>query len=261
MMRITDKGLVIKEVKLRESDRILTLLTAGHGVVQVCARGSLKPGGKLFSASGLFCYAEWTMKEGKNLYNAEEAAVIEVFFGLRSSLEALALATYMAEIAALLALAENEAGTILRLVLNCLHLLCRETMPPLAVKALFELRALSETGFMPDILMCDGCGRYEGGPFYLNPRDGSLLCEDCAGKRQQTPNLNPQALAALRHIVLSGEDKLFAFRLVGASLGMLACLAEAYLLFHLEYPPKSMAYLKTVLDADTGRPDISEENG
>ncbi len=255
-MRITDKGLVIKEVKLRESDRIVTLLTAKHGLVQACARGSMKPGSKLFSASGLFCYAEWTLKEGKNLYNAEETNVIEVFFGLRSSIEALALATYITEIAAILSPTGDEAGTVLRLVLNCLHLLSKQAMPLSAVKALFELRALSETGFLPDILMCGGCGRYEGGPFFLNTRDGSLLCGDCAQRQQLAPNLNPQALAALRHIVLSGEEKLYGFRVSGASLAMLARLAEEYLLFHLDYPPKSMAYLKTVLDEGNN----SEEN-
>lgn len=246
-MKITVNGLVLKQVKLREADQILTLLTPGHGIVSASARGSLRPKNKLFSGSGLYCYSEWTLHEGKAMFSVDEATPIEVFFGLRQSIEALAVAAYIAEMLIILSPTGEEAGVLLRLALNCLHMLSHGKMEPATVKAVFELRALSESGYMPDLLACDDCAAYEKPFFYFEPHSGTLLCGDCAAKRELAPNLNAPGLAALRHVVLSEESRMFGFRLEGDGLPMLYHVAEAYVLYHLDYPPKTLAFVKTVL--------------
>ncbi|NLW77872.1 MAG: DNA repair protein RecO [Ruminococcaceae bacterium] len=246
-MKITEKGLVLKEVKLRESDRILTLLTAGHGVISASARGSLRPGNKLFSASGLFCYSEFVLHEGKTMYTVDEASPIEVFFGLRQSLEAVSLAAYIADIVQILSPTGAEAEKLLRLALNSLHMLSLEKRSPAFVKAVFELRALAESGYLPNLLACGNCGKYEEATFFFDAGQGTLLCGSCAGEAEKTPNLNAAALSALRHIALADDARLFNFELGPESLALLARATEQYLLFHLDYPPKTLAFLKTVL--------------
>ena len=49
-------GLVLKETRYREADRILTILTPKLGVITAMAANSLRLKSKLFSACGLFCY-------------------------------------------------------------------------------------------------------------------------------------------------------------------------------------------------------------
>ena len=44
-------GLVLKETRYKESDRILTILTPGLGVISASAQSSLRLKSKLFSAS------------------------------------------------------------------------------------------------------------------------------------------------------------------------------------------------------------------
>ena len=51
-------GLVLKETRYKESDRILTILTPELGVISASAQSSLRLKSKLFSACGLFCYSE-----------------------------------------------------------------------------------------------------------------------------------------------------------------------------------------------------------
>src|SRR5699024_3583228 len=90
-MQMTTPGLVLREVKFRESDRMLTILTP-QGVVSASAKGSLRLKSKLFSACGLFCYSDFTLYEGRDgVYSVDEAQVRRVFFELRSRVEALAL--------------------------------------------------------------------------------------------------------------------------------------------------------------------------
>ncbi len=246
-MKINTNGLVLREVKLRESDKILTVMTPTLGVISVSAGGSMRPTNKLFSASGLFCYAEWTLFEGKTMFRADEAAPIEVFFGLRNSIEAMSLAAYIADLLQILSPTGEEADRLLRLALNSLYLLAQQKKDPRLVKAVFELRSLSESGFMPDLLGCGDCGRYDGAGFAFSTKDGTLLCGDCARQRGVAPNLDAAALAALRHAVLADDEKVFAFTLKDDSARQLTAVAEEYALCHLDYPPKTLSFLKTVL--------------
>ena len=49
-MQLVTPGLVLREVKVGESDRILTILTPEHGLISASAKGSLRLKSKLFSA-------------------------------------------------------------------------------------------------------------------------------------------------------------------------------------------------------------------
>ena len=75
-------GLVLKETRYKESDRILTILTPELGVISAAAQSSLRLKSKLFSACGLFCYSELTLVPGRNMYTVREAEVKNVFHGI-----------------------------------------------------------------------------------------------------------------------------------------------------------------------------------
>ncbi len=243
---MTVNGLVLKEVKLREADKILTLLTPG-GIISVSARGSMRPKNKLFSASGLFCYSEWTLFNGRTMYRADEATPVELFYGLRNSIESVSLAAYIAELLCLLSPTGEEAARLLRLALNCFFLLSEDERPAGTVKAAFELRSLAEAGFMPDLEACAACGEEEDIRFF-DRRTGSLLCGACMQEAQLEPNITAGTLAAMRQITAAELPRLFAFSLKGESEAVLRHMAEEYMLFHLDYPPKTLAFLRSVLD-------------
>lgn len=245
---IVTPGLVLREIKYKEADRILTILTPQLGVISAMAKGSLRLKNKLFSACGLFCYSEFTLFPGKNMYTVDEAAVKTVFHGLSKSVEAMSLAMYMGELAIMFSPSGSEADTVLRLLLNSLYLAAENKAPVPQIKAVYELRLCSECGFLPQLLMCKGCGLYEGGDFYLDPQDGRLLCADCVAKEGGRPNLDAGALYAVRHICLANDKKIFSFRISGQSSHKLCHIAERYALAHMEGIPKSYSFLKSVME-------------
>ncbi len=247
-MQIATTGLVLRQVKVGEADQILTLLTPELGVISASARGSLRLKNKLFSACGLFCYSEFTLTSGRTTWFIDAAQVRRTFHSLSRSVETSSLAIYLAELAAAQAPAPAEAGALLRLLLNCLYMLSEAKRLPRQIKAIYELRSMVLGGYMPDILACAGCGRYEGGDFRLDPREGVLLCADCAARQDRPTNLDAGALYALRHICLAEDDKLFNFTLKPASLARLGKVSEAYHLARAEQIPKSLDFLKTVLE-------------
>ena len=197
-------GLVLKETRYKESDRILTVLTPELGVISASAQSSLRLKSKLFSACGLFCYSEFSPTG-------------------------------------------QEAQRELRLLLNCFYMVSESKTDLRVVKAVFELRTMSECGFMPQIVCCRDCGVYDGAAFYLDVQEGHLLCADCAAKQGKTCNLDQGALYALRHICLVDDKKIFAFKISVGSLEKLAAVAERYALVHLDKPLKSYNFLKSLL--------------
>ena len=98
-MQIATTGVVLHQVKVGEADQILTLLTPDLGIVSASAKGSLRLKNKLFSASGLCCYSEFTLTSGRSHYFVDSAQVKKVFYGVAETVEGMSLATYMAEIA------------------------------------------------------------------------------------------------------------------------------------------------------------------
>lgn len=240
-------GLVLRETHYKEADRILTILTPDLGVISASAPGSLRLKSKLFSACGLFCYSEFVLAQGRNMYTVREAEAQNVFNGISKSIEAMSLAMYLAEMASSLSPAGQEAAKELRLLLNCLYMISEGKADLRVIKAVFELRTMSECGFMPQLVCCRSCGVYDGAEFYLDALEGHLLCAECAAKEGKDCNLDQGALYALRHICLVEDKKIFAFKISLSSLEKLSAAAEQYALVHLDKPLKSYKFLKSVL--------------
>ena len=247
-MKCTVHGLVLREVKTGEADRILHVLTPTMGVISVSAKGSMRPKNKLFSGSSLFCYSEWILKEGRSIFFADEATPVEVFFGLRQSIESIALASYIAELMQIFSPTGEEARCMLKLTLNSFFLLSNQKRSPQFVKTVFELRSLSEAGFMPEVETCAECGREEDTRFCFNTHGGTLLCSGCAARHKIYTNLDAAALMALRHIVLSEDDKIFSFNIPEESMAELNRVAEQFAIYNLNYPPKTLTFLKSLID-------------
>ena len=248
MDTIVTMGLVLRETRYKEADRILTILTPELGVISASAPNSLRLKSKLFSACGLFCYSEFVLLPGRNMYTIREAEVRNVFHGISSTIEGMSLAMYLAEMAAALSPTGEEAAKELRLLLNCLYMISEGKTDLRVVKAVFELRTMSECGFMPQLVCCRDCGTYdEGDAFYLDAQEGHLLCASCAAKAGKNCNLDKAALFALRHICLVEDKKIFAFKISVGSLEKLSAVAERYALTHMDKPLKSYDFLKTLL--------------
>ena len=103
----------------------------------------------------------------------------------------------------------------------------------LLLKSVVELRLLSLTGYMPNLVGCEECGCYEAEEMLFYPRHGMLLCGDCARGVQKDGGgipLSQGVLTAMRHIVYVDFEKLFSFSLPEDGLKQLAKASERYLL-------------------------------
>lgn len=244
-MRMNTDGLVIKEHKTSGDDRLVTVLTRDYGVLRAFVRGAQRIKSRSQCGSQMFSYADFSIYRGRDAYVIDEVQPKEIFFDLKNDIGKLALAQFFCELQYELAPQESEADSFLRLTLNCLHMLSKDKKPPLQLKSIAQLRTLSLAGYMPDLVACEGCGKFEDEQMYFCVYDGHLYCRDCVGDIP-CEELNMGVVTAMRYICYSSDDKLFSFSLSNENYASLSAVTEKYLLAQTNKKYKTLDFYKSL---------------
>ncbi len=233
--RFTTEALVIKEMNVGESDRLVTLFTRDYGIIRAFASGAKSIKSKKGAATALLTYSSFTILKKKDTYKIYEATPIRLFFGAGSDIEVLSLAQYFCELSGVLVSSGVPDGEFLRLILNSLHFLTKEKRYPPLIKAITELRASALSGFMPDLVACDGCGKFEDDIMYFDISGGRLLCGDCKIEGARLIPIDRTILTSLRHIVYSEFKKLYSFTIPNESAKRLSDITGEYITLQTDH--------------------------
>lgn len=250
-------ALVLREVRYKEADRILTLLTDTEGKLTVKARGALRKSSRIAAATQQLTYAEMTLFGNRGRWTVNEAVVLESFDGLRGDMEKLALGSYFAECTEALSVEDQPEPELLQLALNCLFALSRGLHPPEKIKAAFETRLMCISGYAPELTVCAVCGREPEDPA-LSLDHGCVCCRACGGMGERA-DLGEEGLAALRYLASAPAKKLLAFTLSDGALPRLADASERYFLRRAERGFSTLKYWKSL--RAYGNPTPSEGGG
>lgn len=247
-MHLTTKGLVLREVNYKESDKILTVLTAEEGKLTVSARGCRKKGSAIAAASQLLVWSEFTLYEYQGRWAVKEATTERQFTGVRTDLDKLALASYFAEVTEALAEeGQTEAG-LLSLTLNSLHALEKLPLPPSLIKTAYEWKAMALAGYEPMADGCAVCGCPEPEQPCINLTAGVIHCAACregAGDGISMP-ITPSGLKAMQHFIWGDPKRLFSVSMDQTSLRQLGEASEAYLMTQLERGFRTLDFYKSI---------------
>ena len=240
------QGVVIRV--RREGDVMLTLLTAEMGKVNVIAKGAKSLKSPQMPLSQLFAYGDFEVYRRGDLFWLNTGELIENFRGIGSDLDALNLASYFCEVAAVLSDAGTPARELMRLLLNSLHFLEKKRASADLIKGVFEWRVMAYQGIFPMLERCSDCGRQGIDDFSLDVAGGGLLCPSCRRRHETlaqlaqqradaTPMvlLTPAVLHAIRFTLSTPMEKMLSFRLEEAGDEQLFTRAgEQFLRFHLD---------------------------
>lgn len=254
-MQAKTAGMILKQRNIGENDRILTVLSQDMGLIEVCARRSKSPKNPLTAATQVLCYSSFELYKGKaSYYIADSAEIIRPFYDLRLDVVKVALASYFAELCAAVSPTVETSDEILRMLLNTMHLLETERYTIGHLRPIFELRVLSLSGFMPNLVACEECAAYEAEPMYFIPADGLLCCSECFPKsslnREDTLAiaLPLSVLSAMRHIVFSDSKKVFSFKLASKAATLLYDTVQTYVSYHIDTNFKSLHIFESMFD-------------
>lgn len=248
-MYLTIQGLVLRVTDYNDRDALLTVLSREQGKLTVKARGLRRKNSPLTACCQLLSFSEFTLFEYRGMYTIREGRPIELFAALRRDLAKLSLATYFAQVSALLAQEDLPNPELQSLVLNCLYALCSLPLPEQQIKAVFEIRAMCLAGYSPELSGCCVCGKEY--PDRIDLAAGTLCCGNChtEGKGIRMP-LSPAALDAMRYCALCSPKRLFSFQLNPSDLSLLADASEGYLMTQLSQGFSTLDFYKSLSMAD-----------
>lgn len=245
-MYLTIQAIVLRVTDYNDRDALLTVLSRNHGKLTIKARGLRRKNSPLIAPCQLLAYGEFTLFEYKNQYTINEAHSLELFQPLRRDLTKLSLGTYFAQVCDVISQEDLPNPELQSLLLNCLFALSKLDVTEQKVKAVFELRAASLAGYMPDLFGCHVCGSQNPDRFDLSL--GQLECTVCrsVGGGIRMP-VTSGVLEAMRYICLCEPKRLLAFQIGTDNLEKLANLAEAYLTTQLERGFSTLDFYKSLL--------------
>ncbi len=243
-MQIVDKGLILRETAYKDADAMLTVLTECNGKLSVLARGIKRKGSKFSAAVQLLTYSEFTLYENGGRYTLNEAEALELFYGVRTDIVKLSLASYFAEVLEQAADEESIDPELLRLGLNALYALSETNIPIERIKAVFELRTAALSGYRPTLDACVNCG-CAGDFFLFDIKSGGISCENCAGIGCK--KIDASTLDAMRYIVSEDIKKIFSFKISDASMKLLSDACDEYLSVHFDRKFKTNSFYKSLL--------------
>jgi len=194
-----DSGVVLRTYKLGESDRIVVILTLGHGKIRAVAKGVRKTksrfGGRLEPLSNV----SLLVYEGRELDTISQAETIDSLGPLYGDLDRLTQGLALLEVVDRITPDREPVPHLHRMLVGALRSL--ESRPlPLVVPAFFW-KLLAAEGVRPELGACVRCGEADNlVAFDMN--EGGVLCRTC---RTGTP-ISVEALRLTRMILGGGMN-------------------------------------------------------
>ena len=205
------EAIVLKRINLGEADSIITLYTPNLGKIRAVAKGARRLKSKLGGHLDLLTRSALLLAYGQNLHIITQSQTIESFIPLRSDLNRIGCAFYMAELVDQFTAEQVENYPIYKLLNDDLLWLCEARNSELVLRH-FELKLLDYLGYQPELYQCLGCrSPLEPRRNLFSAGSGGVFCPECASNELAASPVSVDALKVMRF--LSGSDQTSASRL------------------------------------------------
>ncbi|MGA2285784.1 MAG: DNA repair protein RecO [Dehalococcoidia bacterium] len=239
-------GIVLRQRRLGEADKIVTILTPNLGKLDAVAKGVRRPRSKLAGHVEPLTYTSFMLARGRELDIVTQAQMLEVFPSLRDDLERTGRALYAAELVERFTPERQESYPVFRLLLETLRRLATEARLDMTVR-FFEMRLLGHLGYQPQMEECVLCGAA------LKPvtngwsaEAGGVLCPACAARAPMSRPLSVNALKVMRLLQKSSFAEVMRVHTAPELESEIERHLREYVLYVLERDVRSARFLETL---------------
>ncbi len=192
------EAIILRQRRLGEADRILTVYTPARGKMDVKAKGVRKTTSRLSGHLQPLTRCMLQMAQGHISDVVTGCETLESFRGLLEDLDRLSRAFYAAELVDRMTAVDVPGYMTYRLFLDTIRRLDQGEDSDLALRH-FEMRLLDQAGFRPQLDACVACEtplRPEEN--FFAPEAGGALCPGCVPGQAGARVLSVNALKVLR---------------------------------------------------------------
>ena len=184
-----DNAVVLRQHKLGEADRIVTLLTRENGIVRAVAKGVRRTKSKFGARLEPFAHIDVLLYPGRNLDIVTQVHTVDAFGGdIVADYGRYTTGCAVLETAERLAGEEHApAQRLHQLTVGALRALAQHVRPPELVLDAYLLRAMGFAGWAPALTDCARCAAV--GPHRaFHVAAGGAVCVHCRPPGSATPS-------------------------------------------------------------------------
>lgn len=197
-MLISTEGIVLKQRKISNNRRMITLFTKNYG--KISAGTSMNEKGKGKSALVLrpFTYANYEMFKGRDTYNINSASVKKSFYSIGEDLDRFTTASKLIEYLDKMLEDEQPKPKLFDMTIEFFECITKSNSSYETLLYAFIFKTLRMQGVMPEIAHCVNCGKEIGNFGYeigegtrshlFSIADGGVICEECSLIENDTSN-------------------------------------------------------------------------
>lgn len=191
-------AIVLRQRRLADADKILTLYTARLGKIEAVAKGVRKSRSRLAGHVEPLSHAVFMLAQGKTLDVVTQVETTESFAALRDDLEAMSRALYAAELVDKFTEPRAENFALYRLLLDTLRRIAAGADMDTPLR-FHEMALLTHLGYTPELDACVACrSRLEPVVNFWSAGAGGVVCRDCRVAQHATRPISPNAIKLLR---------------------------------------------------------------
>jgi DNA repair protein RecO (recombination protein O) len=239
-------AIVLRQRKLGDADKILTLYTANLGKVDAVVKGVRKTKSRMAGHVEPLTHATFLLARGKTLDVVTQVETEEPFTELRDDLERMSRALYACELLDKFTEPHAENFGLFRLLLDTLRRIgSRDDIDtPLRY---YEMRLLGEMGYTPELDECVSCrSKLAPETNYWSAGAGGVVCPRCRLEESAVRPVSANAVKLLR-LLLHGRFSDVARVSVDADLALeLERALGEYVRWVLERDVRSAAFIDTI---------------
>lgn len=245
-MVLETEGLVLRQTKYDEWDKILTIFTRNNGKIQAIAKGARRPKGSLVAGTQVFSCSDFLLYRGRNLYQVNQADIIESFFSLRDDLYKLAYATYIIELVDAGTVEELANVKLFDLSIKTLRVLSKLNKDYKKLLAAFELKYISFIGFRPHLRSCVVCNSELGSRAKFSSEQGGTICENCSSGYYGHV-VSKEVIRKIEELLYIPLDNIDDLSISLKEIDIIEKLISGYIMNHIEKRNfKSLEFLKSL---------------
>lgn len=246
-MFLETKGLVIRQTKYSESDKILTIFTKEKGKIQAIAKGARRPKSQLMGSTEVFCYSEFLLYSGKSLYNVNQGQIIEPFYALREDIYKLSYATFILELIDSSVPDEEPNDMLFELLIKTLKTLSEMKEDYNKLLLAFQIKYISFIGFRPQLNLCVSCGYDFQNNIKFDIIEGGTVCEKCFSNNSQQLNISKNIIDLMRKLLYIKLEEIDKLTIPKSAEKKIEEVLIKYITSHIEKKRfKSLEFLRTL---------------
>ena len=208
MEEIKVRGVVVKAVDYKDSDKLVTIFSAERGLIKARARGVKKAKAKLAFAVQPFAFVEFMLAEKGGFYTVVNATSIDQFFNITLDFDNYIFMMACLEVCEKCVKENDVQQDLFLLLLNALKQVCYDGASAMLMFIKFIFEAMKYLGFAFEFEKCACCENELNDKLFAFSYDyNGMLCAKCSNKNDFL-ELSKGEYAILKNIDQTPLEKL-----------------------------------------------------